>query len=450
MMRTFLPLLVPFLAAAPALAAPQSPAAEAGSWSNFRGPEGNGISRTAKPPIEWSEDKNVRWKVALPGLGCSSPIVRGNRVYVTTAIATDRDGQAEPAEAPAGGREGRRGRGNPPSKVHEFVVFAFDRKDGSTVWQTKLAEAVPHEGHHGTASFASSSPVTDGERLWVSFGSRGLYCLDLQGKVLWQQDLGRMRMRNAFGEGSSPALHDNLLVVNCDQEGKSFLAAFDAKSGKERWRTERDERSSWSTPAVVEVGGKPQIVVAATKASRGYDLKTGKLIWQLAGMTDYCVPTPPSADGLVYLMSGYSGAALQAVRLQGATGDLAGSKHVVWEHKKSTGYTPSALLYDGLLYFCRVNSAVLSCLDAKTGAPCFEDVRLQGLREVYASPVGADGRVYITSREGVTRVIAHGREYKELATNTLDDRVDATLALVDDEIFLRGSKTLYCIGEPKK
>lgn len=444
---TFLRWLVPFVVSGAALAAPQdSPAAEPEWWNTFRGPDGNCVSHTGNPPIEWSEDKNVKWKVPLPGLGSSSPIVWGDRVYVTTAIETDREGEAQP-ERPTR-RPGRRGgRGNAPAKVYEFAVLAFDREDGDLVWQTKVNECVPHEGHHPTASFASNSPLTDGKLLWAFFGSRGLHCLDLDGEVLWSKDLGQMRTKNRFGEGASPALYHGTLIVPWDHEGDSRLYAFDARTGKERWHVDRDESTSWSSPVVVEVGKRAQIVVAATEASRSYDFETGKLVWECSGMTNFCVPTPPHADGLLYLMSGFSGAVLQAVRLEGAKGDIEGTEHIAWTHGKSTSYTPSALLQDGLLYFCRVNSGILSCLDAATGEVCYEDERLQGLRDVYSSPVGAAGRVYVTSRQGVTKVIQAGREFKELATNELDDGFDATAAIVGDEMYLRGMKNLYCLAE---
>jgi outer membrane protein assembly factor BamB len=200
---------------------------------------------------------------------------------------------------------------------------------------------------------------------------------------------------------------------------------------------------------VVEVGGKPQIITTGTKASRAHDLKTGELLWSCGGMTQNCIPTPIHRDGVVYLMSGFRGAALQAISLDGAKGDLTGGKQVLWSYARDTSYTPSALLYGGMLFFLKGNNGTLTCLDAATGKPHYEGLRIDGLRTVYSSPVGADGRVYITSREGATKVLALDKEYKELATNQLDDTFDATMALVGDEIFLRGRKNLYCIGAAK-
>lgn len=425
-------------------------------WDNWRGPLGNGSSPSAKPPLQWSEQSGLRWKVPLPGSGCSSPIVWKDRVYVTTAIATDRDGP-KPAAAdndkdkgPGEGRGGRGGRRGPggaaPTKIHEFVVLAYDQKDGHEAWRTKVAECVPHEGTHPTGSLASGSPITDGERIYAFFGSRGLHCLDMGGKLLWSVDFGRMRIANQFGEGGSPALFGDTLVVPWDHEGESFVVALDKKTKKELWRQPRPEKTTWGTPVVTTVGGKQQVILTATKASRAYDLKTGEVVWSCGGMTDNCIPTPIVDQGVAFLMSGYRGASLQAIALEGAKGDLTGSKNVLWSLAKDTSYTPSALLHGGLLYFLKGNNGSLSCVEAATGKPCYEGQRLEGAKTVYASPVAADGRVYITSREGVTKVIAAGKEYKELATNTLEDTFDGTMALVGDLIWLRGRKSLYCIG----
>ncbi|MBK8977240.1 MAG: PQQ-binding-like beta-propeller repeat protein [Planctomycetes bacterium] len=430
------------------LCAPLTPAQETVAWwPNWRGPDGTGAAPAGDPPVEWSEEQNVRWKVPIPGVGCSSPVVWSDRVYVTTAIETDREGAAPGGEPAGDDRRRRGGRGaRGPSKVYEFRVLCLDRADGSTVWDTKVNECVPHEGSHPTASMASASPIVDGERVYAFFGSRGLHCLDLKGEILWSKDLGRMRIAAGFGEGASPALFGDTLVVNWDHEGESFVAAFDRESGDELWRTPRDEQTSWSTPLVVEVGDRAQVIISATGASRGYDLTTGKEVWTLGGMTQNCIPTPIHQDGVAYLMSGFRGSALQAVRLAGAKGDLKGGDHVLWTHGAGTSYTPSALLYDGRLYFLAGNEAVLTCVDAKTGTVQYEGQRIAGLRTVYSSPVGVHGRVYITSREGVTKVIKAGAEYGELATNKLDETFDGTAAIVGDEIYLRGRESLYCIA----
>jgi outer membrane protein assembly factor BamB len=434
-------------------ASPPAPGAAAERWwPRWRGPDGDGAAPSSNPPVTWSEAENIRWKTRIPGEGCSSAIVWKDRVYVTTAIETEAEGapsgEAPPPPPDRGGRRRRPSR-PAPTKVHEFAVLALDRADGRIVWSTTVAEAVPHESGHATGSQASSSAVTDGRSLFVCFGSRGVHCLDLDGKIRWSRDLGRMRTRNQFGEGSSPALWEDTLVITWDHEGPSFILALNKESGEELWRQPRDERTSWATPIVVSVAGRPLVIAPGTTASRAYDLRSGKVVWSCSGMTMNCIPTPIHRDGVVWLMSGFRGAALQAIRLEGCEGDISESQHILWSRDKATSYVPSALLYQGLLYYLRSNSGVLSCVDAATGKLHYEGERLADLRTVYSSPVGASGRVYVSSREGVTKVIAAGPQCKVLATNRLDDVFDGSAAIVGDALYLRGRKHLYCIAAPE-
>lgn len=415
-----------------------------------------GVAPHADPPLEWSESSNIRWKIEIPGLGHASPIVWGDRVYVQTAIKTDRE--ADPKKVAEStprqsGRRGRRGRNRmsaePPTNIYKFTLLAIERETGEIAWQRTLSEALPHEGGHRDGSQASNSPVTDGEHIIAFFGSRGLYCLDMQGRVLWEKDLGQMETRGSFGEGSSPALHGDIVVVNWDHEGQSFIVALDKKTGKQRWKVERDERTSWTTPFIITVRGKQQVVVNGSNRIRSYDLRSGDLVWECGGMTQNVVPTPVCGSGLIYCTSGFRGSALLAIRYANAKDDITDSPSVAWVYEgKGTPYVPSPLLYGNVLYFLQENRESLSCLDAKSGKPHYARERLEGLRGVYASPVGADGRVYITGRNGKTAVIQRGPELKVLAVNTLDDSFSASAALVDKEIYLRGHEHLYCIAEP--
>lgn len=435
-------------------AAPQDPK---GNWPTWRGNEGTGAVSSGKPPVTWSEDENVVWKTPLPGLGNSTPVIWGDRIYLTTAVETEEKAAAEPANGgeDRGERRGRRrgrrggfGGGAAPTNVFDFRVLAIDRATGEVLWDKSAARAVPHERGHQTGSQASNSPVTDGRFLYAHFGSRGVHCFTLDGEPVWSRtDLGQMRTRNQFGEGSSPALVDGTLLVNWDHEGDSYMLALDARTGEDRWRQPRDEPTSWSTPVVAKVNGRKQVIVNATNASRAYDLKTGKVVWSCKGMTANTIPTPIVRDGVAYLMSGFRGAMLQAIRLKGAKGDITDSDHVLWTHERQTSYVPSALLLDDDIYFLRSNNAVLSCIDAKTGAVHYEGQRLSGLRTVYASPLAADGRVYLVSREGVTKVLKAGSTYEELATNELDDAFDASPIVIGDRMYLRGHDNLYCLGE---
>lgn len=344
-----------------------------------------------------------------------------------------------------GGFGGGRGR---PTEVYKFEVIALDRNNGKTIWRKTVCEEVPHEAGHQTASQASASPVTDGERIYAHFGSRGLYCLDLDGKVLWNAKFGTMRTANGFGEGSSPAVYGDTVIVNWDNEDKSFIVALDAKTGKQKWKKDRDERTSWATPVVIEVNGKPQVIVSATRAIRAYDLKTGDEIWRCKGMTANTIPTPVWNDNLLYAISGFRGAALLAIQYAKAKGDISDSETVAWSFDKNTPYVPSPLLYNDYLYFLSNNNPILTCFDAAKGEARFGPERLEGMGGmVYASLVGAGGHVYIVGRDGKVMVLKQGDEFEVVATNEFDDVFDASPAIAGDELYLRGKHTLYCIAK---
>jgi outer membrane protein assembly factor BamB len=412
-------------------------------WPQWRGPHANGVATQGAPPVEWSESKNVRWKIDIPGKGSSTPIIWGDHLFVTTAIPTVKE--KAPESPPQEGQ--RRGpRTLQPTGPYEFVLLAIHRSDGRTVWQKTLRKEVPHEGTHPTGTFASNSAVTDGDHIWAYFGSRGLYCLDMEGNLLWERDFGDMEKRRTFGEGSSPVLHGDKIFVLWDHQGPSSLYALDKKTGKDVWKVERDEITSWTTPLIVEHDGKHQIVTSATERVRSYDTETGELIWHTGGMTVNPIPTPVFVDGLVLVTSGFRGNVLLAIRLADAKGDITDSEAIVWSVDKDTPYAPSPLLYDDILYFTKTNSGILSVFNAKTGEEYYGPQRLPSIQNIYSSPIGVNGHVYISDREGHTLVIRHGRQFEVIATNTLDDGFDASLAVVDDEIYLRGHENLYCIA----
>lgn len=414
-------------------------------WHQWRGPQASGVAPHGDPPTEWSENKNIRWKTAIPGQGHATPIVWGDTVFVTSAVETNKQIELAPIEEPRR-RRGRRGRSAAPSSVHQFVIFAINRSDGSVRWQQTAREEVPHEGTHQTGSWAANSPITDGEHVYAYFGSRGLYCYDMQGNLQWEKDLGDMSTRRSFGEGSSPALYGDVIVVNWDHEGDSFIVALDKRTGEELWKVDRDESTSWATPIVVEHNGTPQVIINATNRTRGYDLATGKVLWECGGMTANTIPSPVTADGIVYVTSGFRGNALQAIRLDDAKGDITGAAAIVWDYDRDTPYVPSPLLYGDMLYFLKHNRGMLSAFNASTGEAYYGPERLEGISDVYASPVGAGDRIYISDRDGVTLVLKHGSTLEVLAENILDDGFNASPAIVGKEIFLRGNKSLYCIA----
>ena len=405
-------------------------------WPQWRGPHATGVSTTATPPVQWSDTKNIRWKIEIPGRGSSSPIVWGDRVYVLSAV---------PAEVPID--QSHTPRGASPSK-HRFVVLAIDRKTGKVMWERTAREEAPHEAAHPqNGSWASASPITNGEILIAPFESRGLYAYAMDGTLLWQSDPGDKRMRNQFGEGSTPALFRNRLVVVWDHTSGSFITVLDARTGKEIWRQTRDEIDSWATPLVFEHDGRAQVIVPGMNRVRSYDLETGEIIWQTAGLTMNPIPSPVADGALVYLMSGFRGNSLKAIRIAGAEGDITGTDAIQWTLDRDTPYVPSPLLYGGILYFLKSNNGILSAFDARTGKPHFQLQRLPSIPDVFASPVGAAGRIYITSRDGTTVVLKHGPTLETVAENKLSDGFDASPALVEREIYMRGYKYLYSIGE---
>jgi outer membrane protein assembly factor BamB len=408
-------------------------------WGQWRGPLATGASPTANPPLEWSETQNVRWKVQIPGRGSSSPVVWGDRIFVTSAVPAGVSGDAQ--HAPRGGLT--------PRGMHRFMVMALDRRTGKTVWERMAREQEPHEaGHTDNATWASGSPITNGQRVFAYFESFGLYAYDMNGTLLWEKDLGDKRMRNEFGEGSTPALYGDTLVVTWDHlNGQSFVAALDARDGRERWRVDRKEIDTWATPLVLEVNGRAQAIVPARDRIYAYDVQTGSVVWEGEGLTMNAIPSPVHHNGIAILMSGFQGNDLRAVRLAEAKGVIDGTSAVAWSFNRDTPYVPSPVVIDGVLYFLKTNSGILSAFDAASGTPHYQNQRLDGVPNVFSSPVGARGRVYVTGREGTTLVVKSGPAFEVLAKNTLDDGFDASPALVDDEIYLRGQKFLYAIGQ---
>jgi outer membrane protein assembly factor BamB len=434
--RKLLPLAA-LLAAVPALAA-DAPA----NWHHWRGPNADGSAPTADPPTEWdgATGKNIKWKAPLPGKGSASPIVWGDRVFALTAVETDR--QAKPEELPKVDPRFQT-RTSPPKNFYKFVVLCFDRATGKPLWEKVAAEKVPHEGHHNTHSYAAGSPTTDGERLYVSFGSFGIYCYDLNGNLLWSRDLGRINSRLAWGESVTPVVHGDNLLLNWDQETDSALHCLDAKTGQTRWRAPRDEATSWNTPLVVEHGGRTQVIVNGTTRVRSHDLKTGEVVWTAPGTTVNPIPSPLRFGDNVVCMGGYKGSVAVAVPLD-AKGDLPTGK-TLWRHTRGTPYVPSPALVGDKLYFTEANAALLTVLDAKTGKPVIDRERLPGASSFYGSPVFAGGRVYLVDRTGVGLVLKPGDELEVLATNKLGDNVDASPAAVGKQLFVRGEKFLWCI-----
>jgi outer membrane protein assembly factor BamB len=441
-MKLFSLLLVFFVFISSSVGGADSSSQRLDNWHQWRGPLANGAAPQGKPPVKWDKNTNVKWKTALPGLGSSSPIVWGNLVFVLTAQDTGRE--AAPADLPKPNPRYEK-KTSPPTTYHQFIVLALDRNTGAIRWKNVAAEAVPHEGHHDTHSYAAYSPSTDGNFLYVSFGSQGLYCYDFDGKLQWKRtDLPRLETRLGWGEGGAVVVHGDALIVSRDQEGPSCLYVLDKHTGKTRWKVERDEVTTWNTPLVVDYKGRTQIIVTAKEFIRSYDLADGRVLWQCNGLTINCIPSSVRYEDSVICMSGYRGAAAFRIPLD-ARGDVTGSDKILWSYKRGTPYVPSPLLVGDRLYFTESNNPRLTCLNAKTGEVILDREGLKGLRSLYASPVAADGRIYISDREGTTMVLQDGDKLNVLSVNRLNEPIDASPAIVGKQLFLRGAKHVYCI-----
>jgi outer membrane protein assembly factor BamB len=414
------------------------------NWAQWRGPYETGVAPAGDPPLEWSETSHIKWKSELPGIGHATPIIWNNQVILLTAVQTDKKTAPDPSGEKQEGQDWM----NPTSTdfIHRFEVISVDRSSGKILWETTVREELPYSHTHEFGSWASNSPVTDGEHIYAYFGSHGLYCLDFQGRVLWERDMGRMQKVMSFGEGSSPTLYKDKLIILRDHEGQSMLHVLDKNSGDILWEVKRDEVSSWSTPSVIDFDGSPQVVTCATNKIRSYDLESGQLLWECGGLTRNVIPSPVFANGMVYLMSGYRGNALLAIDLSKASGDISGSDAIVWHYDQDTPYTPCPVLMDGKLYFLKANNGELSCLDAQDGTVYYSGQKLEGIRNIFTSPVGVDDRIYIAGTDGVTCVVKSGEKFELLSRNTLEDSFYASPVILGNDLFLRGDKALYCIS----
>ena len=426
-------------------------------WPRWRGPNENGMAR-GDAPVEWGEGKNIAWRVPIPGRGQSSPVIWGDKIFITTAVPTKAatapaaPAPTEPPQAPGPGGPPRQDArcidcGAGAGREHKFIVLCLNRRTGKVIWERVAKVATPQEGYHVRyGSFASNSPVTDGKRVYAFFGSRGLYAYDLDGKLIWEKQFPPMRIDLQFGEGAAPGLGPNALYLKFDHEEGSYLVAIDKNTGKELWRVNRDEKSSWSQPLVVTNDGRTEVVVSATTKVRSYDAASGKVIWEAAGLGGGVIPNPVTAGGIVYVMSGPN---LLAIKL-GRDGDLTGADAILWTNNRGNPLTPSPVLHDNKLYFVN-DSGMLSCLDARTGAAYYKQQRLPKPYNFKASPVGANGKLYLATEDGDVVVVKMGDKYEALATNSLPDQMFiASPAIAGGSLYLRSQNSLYCIREAKR
>jgi len=419
-------------------------------WPAFRGANAAGVADGTPTAVKWNTatGENVAWKAPVPGVAVSSPIVWGDRVFVSTAISSDPN---------QGIRTGLYGDVEPvnDSSTHTWRLVALDKKSGKVLWDKVAYEGAPKTKRHPKSSQASATPVTDGRHVVVSFGSEGLYAYDLEGKLLWKKDLGVLNAGWFFdpdyewGIGSSPIIYKNMVIVQCDIQRNSFIAAFDTDTGKEIWRTGREEIPSWSTPTIFEVNGKAELVTQATTFTRGYDPMTGKELWKYSGNSEIAIPTPVVGPGFVIITNGYRGVQPIVALKLGATGDITlkadatKSEFISWSTKRGGPYIPTPLIYGDQLYV--LNNGVLTSYKVASGEQIYQK-RLGGAGGAFsASPVAADGKIYCASEDGDVFVIKAGPEYEELAKNSMGEVVMATPAISDGLIIVRGGKNVYAI-----
>lgn len=421
--------------------------AVADNWPAFRGPDSLGVSTEKGIPDEWSADRNIAWKVRVPGRAWSSPIVWGDRVFVTTAVTDAK------LEEPKKGLYFGGNRPKPHDAMYSWEVHCYNLSDGSLKWKKVARQAKPKSAVHLKNTYASETPVTDGEHVIAFFGSAGLYCYDIDGNALWQKDPGVFKTAYAWGTASSPVIHGDKLILQCDNEGQSFLLALDKTNGKQIWRVNRQGRSAWSTPYIWKNKQRTELVTTAVEGVRSYNLDDGSLLWQLRGMSSIVITTPFSGNGLLYINSGYVGdktRPIYAIR-PGASGDISlqrgvsSSDFVAWSSQKIGTYNPSPLLLNDRLYVL-YDRGILGCFDAISGKEIYKE-RLEGGRQFTTSPWSHNGKVLCSNEDGNTWVIAPGDTFRVLRVNRLDDMFMATPAIANGSLILRGRRYLYCVRQ---
>jgi outer membrane protein assembly factor BamB len=407
----------------------------AADWPQFRGPDANGLADEANLPDQWDAEANVKWKAAIPGSGWSAPVVANDRIIVTTAVSEGEDNQ---------------------DSVHRYEVHCFDLASGMPLWHRVASESKPRIPKHPDNTYASETPVTDGQRIVAYFGMTGVFCYDFDGNLLWQKDLGAFPMDGDWGTSSSPAMHEGLVFLQVDNEQDSFLVALEAATGDEKWRIARDEKSNWSSPVLWTNSQRTELITSGN-VIRSYDPQTGALLWELTvGGGRSCSSPAPYGDVLLVGREdrserGQGAGGLFAIRAGGA-GDITPpegateSASVIWSNRRAAPGMASPILLDGLVYILSRRGGIVGCYDADTGKEVYRK-RLAGSREFWASPWSADGKLFCPGESGATHVLAAGAEYRPLHTNQLDGRFWASSALADGQVLLRSTDTLYCIAK---
>jgi outer membrane protein assembly factor BamB len=417
------------------------------NWPQFRGPDARGVVESGVLPDQWSATDNVAWKTDLPGRGWSSPIVWGNRVFLTTVVNTGT------SEEPKKGLYFGGDRPTPPESLHKWKVYCLDLNSGEIIWDRQVHEGKPNSSIHLKNSFASETPVTDGERVYCYFGNVGIFAFDLEGNEVWRREMKAHKTRFGWGTAASPVLHEGRLYLVNDNDDDSFLLALDARTGQEVWRVTRDEKSNWSTPFIWKNELRTEIVTPGTGKVRSYDLD-GKLLWSLKGMSSITIATPYEYNGLLYISSGYVMDRLKPIYAikPGAKGDISldgdetTNQWIVWCQKRAAPYNPSTIIYEGRLYVL-YDRGTFACFDPQTGNEVYSMQRIPKGRGFTSSPWAYGGKIFCLNEDGVTFVFQAGDQFELLHKNSLldDDMCMATPAIVGDRLLIRTSARVYCI-----
>jgi outer membrane protein assembly factor BamB len=418
---------------------------DAGNWPQWRGPDGQGVSSEKNLPTEWSSSKNIKWKTPIAGRSHSSPIVWGNKVFVTTAIEGPVVPGAKAVKHMMGDKEFLHPDSVGADRKHIFKVVCLNATTGKVLWEQTAFEGTPYDNRHRKSSFAASTPATDGKHVYAFFGSEGLYAFDMNGKLAWKADVGKLGTVG-MGTGTSPILHDKVVIMQCDEDNgeASFIVALDKKTGKEVWKTPRKVQVSWATPILVRTAKRTELITSGTEAIVAYDPSTGKELWRHKGVESNAIPSPVANNELVILSAGFPAKVVMAIKL-GANGDLTDSTSVAWKHGKGTAYVPSPILYGEYLYLT-TDRGILTCLNARTGELVYEGGRIPIPATFTASPVAFDGKILLTSEDGDTFMVKAGPKHEILGSNSVGEPVYASPAIADGRIFIRGEKNLYAIG----
>jgi len=417
------------------------------TWPSFRGPAASGVSDGQDLPVTWdaSSGDGIRWKAAIPGLAHASPIVWNNRVFVTTAVSSRDDATFKP------GLYGE-GTASEDLSTHKWIVMALDAATGAVAWQRTAFEGAPREKRHIKSTYASSTPATDGRVVVAFFGSQGLYAYTVDGAPLWQKDLGHLDTGAydipsfEWGTASSPILHDGRVIVQVDTSNDDYLLAIDAATGRELWRTPREELPSWGTPTVVRAAGRTEIVTNSSNFVHGYDFETGRELWRLGGSSQITAPTPIFAPDAIIVASGRRPVAPILAIKPGASGDITGTASVLWQKTQRGPYMPTPLIYGDQLYVLG-NAGIFDSYDYRTGREVYRERLLHQGSGFSASPVASDGRIYASSEDGDIFVVKAGPAFEVLAQNAMHEPLMATPAIAGGTMFVRGQKTLFAIGK---